>query len=661
MSVGNITELFGANNKMFSNSSQNNSTELFSSYLTVSNIVSSNAKSDIGSGIKPHDHKNNINLSNHQDKVSRNNQINQDHNIATQNHSNIDQKCANDNSVKNTENKSVHAKNMRQDPENSNTEFAGNKTSNLSNKIDTKITNLDPQKQTIEETVQDLDIDILIDADSLDVSNEISDNINTDNKVDFNVNITGSLGAISNQNGSLAQLIYDDETTDCDRGNISALHALSRHKDEENGLIYNKAYIQDITAGSIIAAETDNNLVNYSAAIDKNTTITQLDSQEFVVTEHNDQEEDTKDLQEISFNESGINPEILSNIDMQNNYHQTNKDLELGLSQSNLASIDISQVQNFNLKKEYEQLPSSSTDEAENTIVINSNNEDNIVNYRLNNMTNQSNLSKTNNQLSIDKESVNLAILPALISTKENYNNINDSLALKWQSEKQESINPDFAGKDTGFANVDKNQDFAENFNTNDDSQQFLKQELENLSLSEKYEQFTGVDAKNFTSNLTINDLSDHVSIKFTPLSTNTNAQIPLQDQISISIQKASNAGVNKIQVALHPESLGKVDIELNIENEIITSIKFIAHKQETLESIKADRILLEQIVKDIAKGSDASLTFLLGSYGQDRNQSFYHNSDTNLPKHNKYQAIVDAEPAQQDHIISDNKVNLTI
>ncbi len=167
--------------------------------------------------------------------------------------------------------------------------------------------------------------------------------------------------------------------------------------------------------------------------------------------------------------------------------------------------------------------------------------------------------------------------------------------------------------------------------------------------------------AKNFSTNINIKDLASS-NIKFASAPVSQERPVELHNQISISIEKALNEGVRKIQVSLHPESLGKLNIELNLDNDIITGIKFIAQKHETLESIKADRILLEQVIKDITKGGDASLSFSLGSYGQENNQpgNSYINKST-MYNNDTYQAVVSVDAEIQESIITENRVNLTI
>ncbi|MDX1923900.1 MAG: flagellar hook-length control protein FliK [Rickettsiaceae bacterium] len=165
------------------------------------------------------------------------------------------------------------------------------------------------------------------------------------------------------------------------------------------------------------------------------------------------------------------------------------------------------------------------------------------------------------------------------------------------------------------------------------------------------------------TRSLSIEDIANPDQIKFAQVFTAPKTDMKVTDQITLAVQKASNDRVQKIQVGLHPEHLGKVDIELNIQNDVIKEVKFIIHKRETFETIKADRVSLEQMVKDITKGGDAKLSFSFGSFN---NQDQQNATNPYLNKSHSdqkimYQAVKKLATVSEANIVTENRVNLTI
>jgi hypothetical protein len=105
-------------------------------------------------------------------------------------------------------------------------------------------------------------------------------------------------------------------------------------------------------------------------------------------------------------------------------------------------------------------------------------------------------------------------------------------------------------------------------------------------------------------------------------------------EQISLSIKEAISRGKNEISVSLYPEVLGQVDIKIEFakagNEQVITSIKILADRAETLKLLGEGVEYLKASIKEVVKTSDNASLSLDLRQGQDSN----HNSQEAMDKH---------------------------
>lgn len=95
-------------------------------------------------------------------------------------------------------------------------------------------------------------------------------------------------------------------------------------------------------------------------------------------------------------------------------------------------------------------------------------------------------------------------------------------------------------------------------------------------------------------------------------------ARMNPMDQIRVQIGKSLAGGMDSIHVRLHPESMGQVDIKLELKGGQVTAA-VTADKPETLQLLKNDAASLQQALKDAGLDADSSsLSFHLRSQQQD-------------------------------------------
>ena len=82
--------------------------------------------------------------------------------------------------------------------------------------------------------------------------------------------------------------------------------------------------------------------------------------------------------------------------------------------------------------------------------------------------------------------------------------------------------------------------------------------------------------------------------------------------------------GVDMVRIKLHPEDLGKIDIQMDVGDDGKTAIRIIADKVETLEMLRRDSHSLEKALKDTGVRTDAgSLQFSLRDPNSNQQQNF--------------------------------------
>ena len=102
----------------------------------------------------------------------------------------------------------------------------------------------------------------------------------------------------------------------------------------------------------------------------------------------------------------------------------------------------------------------------------------------------------------------------------------------------------------------------------------------------------------------------------------------PTTQQISVQITKAVKAGIDKIDIQLRPESLGRVEVRLELAGDGRLVGTVTADNRETLDLLKSDARDLERALQDAGLKADSnSLNFNLRgqgnrSLGEDRSNS---------------------------------------
>jgi flagellar hook-length control protein FliK len=91
-------------------------------------------------------------------------------------------------------------------------------------------------------------------------------------------------------------------------------------------------------------------------------------------------------------------------------------------------------------------------------------------------------------------------------------------------------------------------------------------------------------------------------------------------DQVSVHIKKAVQEGMDRIEIRLKPEALGRVDVRLELgpEGRVVATVT--ADQRHTLELLRSDARSLERALQEAGlQTDDGSLNFNLRSGGDDR------------------------------------------
>lgn len=88
-------------------------------------------------------------------------------------------------------------------------------------------------------------------------------------------------------------------------------------------------------------------------------------------------------------------------------------------------------------------------------------------------------------------------------------------------------------------------------------------------------------------------------------------------EQIKIKISQGFELGQDKISVKLHPEELGKVDVEMNVDSDGRTNIRIVADKSETLDFLRRDSNELQRALREVGvQADDKNMQFSLNQNG---------------------------------------------
>lgn len=88
-------------------------------------------------------------------------------------------------------------------------------------------------------------------------------------------------------------------------------------------------------------------------------------------------------------------------------------------------------------------------------------------------------------------------------------------------------------------------------------------------------------------------------------------------DQVAIQIGKAAAVGIDTISIQLKPESLGRIDVQLQVAHDGHVNATIAAHQQSTLDLLRRDSYSLQRALEDAGLHTDAgSLSFNLSGQG---------------------------------------------
>ncbi len=114
----------------------------------------------------------------------------------------------------------------------------------------------------------------------------------------------------------------------------------------------------------------------------------------------------------------------------------------------------------------------------------------------------------------------------------------------------------------------------------------------------------------------------------------NTPLSVANLDQVAVQITKAATDGLDKINIQLKPESLGRIDVQLQVAHNGQVNAVIAADRQDTLDLLRRDAGTLQQALNDAGLRADSgSLSFNLSNQGQNSlPQSFSNSAPAGVP-----------------------------
>lgn len=90
-------------------------------------------------------------------------------------------------------------------------------------------------------------------------------------------------------------------------------------------------------------------------------------------------------------------------------------------------------------------------------------------------------------------------------------------------------------------------------------------------------------------------------------------------DQVAVHVTRAVRSGMNRIEIRLDPESLGRVEVTLEVGRDGRVSALVLTENREALDALKAEARALQQALQDAGLKPDAdSLSFdMRGEHGR--------------------------------------------
>lgn len=97
----------------------------------------------------------------------------------------------------------------------------------------------------------------------------------------------------------------------------------------------------------------------------------------------------------------------------------------------------------------------------------------------------------------------------------------------------------------------------------------------------------------------------------------------PVAQQVAVQFSQAMANGTDRITIQLHPQSLGRVEVEIELSKDGRLTAIFIAERPETLEMLQRDSRALERALNEAGVPTDADgFTFSLRGEGRQAQQS---------------------------------------
>ena len=131
-----------------------------------------------------------------------------------------------------------------------------------------------------------------------------------------------------------------------------------------------------------------------------------------------------------------------------------------------------------------------------------------------------------------------------------------------------------------------------------------------------------------------------------------------ISNQLKSAVQKIDAVNGKRITITLTPESLGRVEVELTTNKAgHITAIEIKAVKPETLSMLEKNSQLLQDALKEVTPGNDASLSFNLkeGSHEGNQQQENTKQANNNVPMFDINNTILDDETSAPRSMIQGN------
>ena len=100
-----------------------------------------------------------------------------------------------------------------------------------------------------------------------------------------------------------------------------------------------------------------------------------------------------------------------------------------------------------------------------------------------------------------------------------------------------------------------------------------------------------------------------------------------ISNQIQSAVKSLSAVNGKSITITLTPESLGRIEVELTLKAGQISTIEIKAAKPETVAILEKNSQMLQDALKEVTGGNDASLSFNLkeGNHGSSQQENAKH------------------------------------